>query len=148
MATLDLQHETLVLAKGTASNLKLVHTAVNLLLPVCIVPQSRLVIRHCEILPRGDTSTHSAACPPPSPLASLSASLSLSYGHRRNNTNWHLDRAFEFTFFVQLLAFSSLWSVLEGWGGSGERERESVRKAIKKKALSLPERAVIILIED
>lgn len=46
MVTQDLQRETLVLAKGVASNLKLVHTAVNRLLPIFIVPQRRFAIKH------------------------------------------------------------------------------------------------------
>lgn len=72
MITLDLQHEILVLAKGIASNLKLVHAAVDLLLPIPVVPQSRLAIKHSvRSCPVGPLLPTASCMPSPSPLFQL-----------------------------------------------------------------------------
>lgn len=129
-----------MLAEGVASNLKLVHAAVNLLLHVQIVPQSRLAIKHSVRPCPVGTLLPTARCTPSlSACSSPSASLSLSHRRRRGDTNWYLDRAFELTFLFSLL-LSHLFRVHRQ--GGEDMEKEAGRNAIKKNLFPPPEWAV------
>ena len=134
MVTLDLQHETLVLAEGIASNLKLVYAAVDLLLPLLMVPQSRLAIKHSVRSCPVGTPTHSQ--PHALPLSPL---LCLSVTDIEEIAQTGIWIGLLSLLFCSASCFLISLECMEGRRGPGEREREPVRKvAVSYTHLTLP----------